>query len=412
MHVFISHISEEALEARALKQSLEVAIPGIEVFVSPDNIHLGETWLLKIKNALQQTKIILTLCSPQSVRRPWINFESGSGWSKKLLVIPICFKGLFKDQLPDPLGIFQIIELTNKNNCLSLIRQIATHLNLAEADTFDPMLMLKGMEVKRPIRSKQVGIVLCYGQNEWEEGEQNILNLKLFEEQKFKDLYDIIPIKEKKYFLSPDLHQHSGIILAMPWRNKLEPETITAIVEWVKEGGRLLLLGYELGDRHHDGNIAELSHYFGIDPAADIVGPSGFGNRKPYEEPVEFHIEDAEVHPFTADIDSIHLANVQTIRVDPGGIEWLKTGNNNIYRPKRDSVRYRNNTMTAPGGSAFDIYQAPQMAAAVQAPQGLCGKGEVNMIGTWDLLGRNKEFGENNIKLLVRLLDWLSGKAA
>jgi hypothetical protein len=65
--------------------------------------------------------------------------------------------------------------------------------------------------------------------------------------------------------------------------------------------------------------------------------------------------------------------------------------------------------MTAPGGAAFEMNrEASWLAVAVEAPKGLCGAGSVQMIGTWDLLGRDQPFGGDNIKLVVRLMDWLS----
>lgn len=79
MHVFLSHISEEATEARSLKAMLEIALPGLEVFVSAVDIHFGDQWLKVIDEAMERASIILSLCSPGSVRHPWINFESGSG---------------------------------------------------------------------------------------------------------------------------------------------------------------------------------------------------------------------------------------------------------------------------------------------------------------------------------------------
>jgi hypothetical protein len=168
----------------------------------------------------------------------------------------------------------------------------------------------------------------------------------------------------------------------------MEAETISAIVEWVKSGGRLLLLGFELGDRHHNGNLAELSHHFGIDPASDIVGPREYGDRKPYNVTVDFSPSEADEHPFTKRLTSIRLTNVQTVRVDPGGIEWLQVGSNIVYRPRRDSVRYHGGTMTAPGGAAFESRSdVGWMPIAVEAPHGLCGAGSVHMIGSWDLLG-------------------------
>ena len=218
---------------------------------------------------------------------------------------------------------------------------------------------------------------------------------------------------EEREFLSPDLHKLSGLILANPWRAKMKPETIAALVDWVKSGGRLLLLGFELGDRHHDGNLAVLSHHFGIDPAGDIVGPVGHGSGKPYSKSVDFSPAEADGHPFTSGLTTLCLVNVQTVRVDPGGIEWLRVGSNVVYRPQRDSVRYRDGTLTTPGGSAFEINEsAGWLPVAVEAPAGLCGEGGVHMIGTWDILGRNQEAGDDNLMLLTRLFDWLSRKAA
>ena len=39
------------------------------------------------------------------------------------------------------------------------------------------------------------------------------------------------------------------------------------------------------------------------------------------------------------------------------GIEWISIGDNVVYRPARDSVQYRDGTMTAPGRTSFEINQ-------------------------------------------------------
>jgi hypothetical protein len=172
-----------------------------------------------------------------------------------------------------------------------------------------------------------------------------------------------------------------------------------------------LLLGFELGDRHHEANLAELSQYFGISPAIDIVGPSDFYGNKPYNTIIDFDTSVAEQHPFTINLSNIQLTNVQTLRVEPGGIEWLRVGQNVVYHPNRESVVYRDGVMTAPGGNAFNINKkAGWLPVAVEAPEGLCGQGGVQMIGTWDLLGRNKRFGDENNILVIRILDWLAGE--
>ena len=86
---------------------------GFKVFVSAVDIQLGDAWLKEIENALEGSTILLSVCGPSSVRRPWLNFESGSGWSKGVKVVPICYKGLRKDKLPAPLHIFQAVELVS-----------------------------------------------------------------------------------------------------------------------------------------------------------------------------------------------------------------------------------------------------------------------------------------------------------
>jgi hypothetical protein len=67
--------------------------------------------------------------------------------------------------------------------------------------------------------------------------------------------------------------------------------------------------------------------------------------------------------------------------------------------------------MTTPGGAAFAVnLEAGWLAVAVEAPKGLCGAGGVHMMGTWDLMGRDQAFGDDNVTLLIRLLNWLSHK--
>jgi len=412
MRVFLSHISEEAREAKALKRCLEGALPGARIFASSVDIHPGSAWLKHINSALADAKAVLTLCSPNSIRRPWVNFESGGGWSRGLPVIPICHKGLGKDDLPDPLHIFQAVELNSAEACRQFVVRLGLTLEITPAGEFDPNVMLVELKITAPERSRRVGIVLCHRQDEWEEGERSVFRLGDRLPTSLKGNWEIAELRKEQEFLSPDLHQWAGLVLANPWRARMKPETILAIAEWVRSGGRLLLLGFELGDRHHDGNLSELSHHFGIDPAADIVGPKASGNEKPYGDEVTFKTADADPHPFTTDLTAVQFVNVQTVRVDPGGHEWLRVGDKNkVYRPASGSVQYRDGTLTSPRRSTWEVNeQASWLPVAVEAPNGLCGAGQVHMIGTWDVLGRDTQGGRDNLVLLTRILDWLSGE--
>ena len=92
------------------------------------------------------------------------------------------------------------------------------------------------------------------------------------------------------------------------------------------------------------------------------------------------------------------------------GAEFGLDGKNVVCRPRRDRVIYRDGIMTAPAETAFQTNRkANWVTVAVEAPKGLCGMGGVHMIGAWDLMGRHQPLGDDNVALLTRLFEWLSG---
>src|SRR5947209_1191798 len=115
--VFISHIMEEKEIALALKRLVESTFLNmIEVFVSsdPTSIKLGRKWLDEITYALKHCSVEIILASPASVKRPWINFEGGSGWVREIPVIPLCHSGMIPSKLPAPLGTLQAATATEE----------------------------------------------------------------------------------------------------------------------------------------------------------------------------------------------------------------------------------------------------------------------------------------------------------
>ncbi|MFZ2643293.1 MAG: toll/interleukin-1 receptor domain-containing protein [Verrucomicrobiia bacterium] len=108
--VFLSHIAEEKELAILFKNLIEDHFLGlIDVFVSSDerNIGLGQKWLDDITNSLKQCVAEVILCSPVSIKRPWINFEAGAGWIRDIPVIPLCHSGVDPSSLPLPLSLLQ-----------------------------------------------------------------------------------------------------------------------------------------------------------------------------------------------------------------------------------------------------------------------------------------------------------------
>ncbi len=113
--LFISHITEEKELAIAFKNLVESHFLGmLDVFVSSNenSIAMGQRWLDNITVALKSCAVEVIICSPQSIRRPWINFEAGAGWVRDIPVIPLCHSGIEPSQLPMPLNLLQAAKAT------------------------------------------------------------------------------------------------------------------------------------------------------------------------------------------------------------------------------------------------------------------------------------------------------------
>jgi len=117
--VFISHITEESELAQIISQQIKGSYLGmLDTFVSSDgeSIPTGGRWLDSIDTALSESAIQISLCSPKSVKRPWINFEAGASWIRKIPVIPFCHSGMTKTQLPIPLSMLQAADYNNQTD--------------------------------------------------------------------------------------------------------------------------------------------------------------------------------------------------------------------------------------------------------------------------------------------------------
>jgi hypothetical protein len=106
-HVFISHIHEEAALGDKVKALIEDVFDrdGVRAFLSSDmrDLPAGRKWLTEISEQLEQCRVVVSLLSPTSLIRPWVNIELGAGWIKGLRVIPLCHSGLLVRALPQPL---------------------------------------------------------------------------------------------------------------------------------------------------------------------------------------------------------------------------------------------------------------------------------------------------------------------
>ena len=135
MKIFISHIQEEFQVALVLKKWIESAFADhCEVLVStdPENIPTVAQYLEKSEQALSDVKALIILCSPNSLQRPWIPFEAGCAWMKKILIIPICYAGLYLEDIPQPLAIFPPFDLNQRDFAQKLFMALAKELGVSE----------------------------------------------------------------------------------------------------------------------------------------------------------------------------------------------------------------------------------------------------------------------------------------
>src|SRR5262245_58658888 len=134
--LFVSHISEEGDIAALLKQTMEEDFLGlVEFFTSSDigSISAGEDWLSKVERAMNEAKAVIVLCSKASVQRPWVQFELGAAWMKRVPIIPVCHSGMKVDDLQMPLSRRQGIELGTERGLGRLYQGVAKILELNQA---------------------------------------------------------------------------------------------------------------------------------------------------------------------------------------------------------------------------------------------------------------------------------------
>ena len=111
--VFISFIHEERRVAAAVQKLLSAAFTDRQIFLSSDEwqIYAGEIWLDRIRKELTTAKVVVLVLSCTSVKRPWVNFEAGAAWAREIPIIPACFGGISKGDLPKPYSGIQALDL-------------------------------------------------------------------------------------------------------------------------------------------------------------------------------------------------------------------------------------------------------------------------------------------------------------
>jgi len=141
--IFISHIADEQAEIAGIKDFLEKTFgQSIKIFAASswDSIQPGDDWFKKIEDAISSSDVMLVFLSTESVNRPWILFETGAAWFSKKKVIPICYKGMIPNALPEPIRRLQAVDINADTQAASfskLAQAIQTTCNLPNPKPID-----------------------------------------------------------------------------------------------------------------------------------------------------------------------------------------------------------------------------------------------------------------------------------
>jgi hypothetical protein len=147
--IFISHIHEEHALGAVVAEWVTDAFAGhpVQPFLSSDDksIAAGEKWMDVVEHELDGTAVMISLVSPASLARPWVNIELGAAWIKQIPIIPLCHSGLSPANLPRPFSDFQSIGLDQDNAATRLIEGVARHLGIPHSKRLHFAEFLKEM---------------------------------------------------------------------------------------------------------------------------------------------------------------------------------------------------------------------------------------------------------------------------
>ena len=129
LEAFVSHRTVEAKFADLLRKHLGHDFIGIiNFFVSTDitSVPAGSQWFHEVLAALQRAQVLFVICSSESVKLPWISYESGGARTRGVDVIPLCHSGMTPDRLPAQLEMLEGVMLCEAKGLQKLYERISS----------------------------------------------------------------------------------------------------------------------------------------------------------------------------------------------------------------------------------------------------------------------------------------------
>lgn len=142
MKVLISWSGQKSEEiASVLREWLPTVLPGVEPWVSSEDIRKGKRWTGELAGQLEDTQFGIFVVLPENQASPWLNFEAGaiSKWVSAANVAPLLF-GMTASELSGPLAQFQATVFSKED----LIR-LLNALNTATGESVAPAQLEKSI---------------------------------------------------------------------------------------------------------------------------------------------------------------------------------------------------------------------------------------------------------------------------
>jgi hypothetical protein len=110
----------------------------IETFLSSDgqSIPFGRNWVHEIEVALERCEIMFVFVTPRSVSSPWLFFEAGYAYSRKVQVVPVAFLGADLASAPGPLARLQGFNAKNAGGLNNLVATVNRRLTFTHVEGF------------------------------------------------------------------------------------------------------------------------------------------------------------------------------------------------------------------------------------------------------------------------------------
>ena len=118
--VFLSYANFNKDQARELIDLLERN--NISVFLSEKNISPMAKWENNIRDALQNSKVLFLLATPESIQSEWVTTEWGAAWAYDVPILPILYQCSVSD-LPERLRAYQAINFHEMEKIITELKK-------------------------------------------------------------------------------------------------------------------------------------------------------------------------------------------------------------------------------------------------------------------------------------------------